>query len=241
MKKHQDAYGHEVYDYLKHGIGCEIVERDDGFVDISSGPAEYFTEYEDWGPHLRKAIGYARGRVLDVGCGAGRHSLYLQKRGHAVVGIDLSPLAVKVAKLRGLKSARVMPVTKVSRKLGEFDTIVMFGNNFGLFGNARRAKWLLARYKSITNDEARILVESVNPYVTSDECHMSYHRRNRKRGRMSGQLRIRVRYQTYITPWFEYLIVSPDEMKELLVGTGWRVAKLFGTDGPVYAAVIERE
>jgi hypothetical protein len=57
---------------------------------------------------------------------------------------------------------------------------------------------------------------------------------------MSGQTRLRVRYLTYATPWFDYLLVSPDEMKELLEGTGWRVAKLFKSKGPSYAAVIEK-
>ena len=241
MKKHQDAYGREIHDHHRGKSGYEIVERDDGYVDVSSGPEIYFTTYKDWGPHLRKAAAYARGRVLDVGCGAGRHSLYLQDKGLDVLGIDVSPLAIKVAKLRGLKKARTLAVTKVSKRLGKFDTIVMFGNNFGLFGDARRAKWLLARYRAITNDGARIIVESSNPHATANKCHLSYHRRNRRRGRMAGQLRIRVRYQTYITPWFDYLLVSPDEMKKLLRGTGWRVAKLFGTKGPVYAAVIEKE
>jgi len=241
MKKHQDAYGREIYDHYQGESGYEIVERDDGYVDVSSGPEMYFTAYRDWGSHLQKAVAYARGRVLDVGCGAGRHSLYLQARGHDVLGIDVSPLAIKVAKLRGLRKARVLAVTKVSKRLGKFDTIVMLGNNFGLFGDAKRAKWLLARYRSITNDDARIIVESVNPHATDNTCHKSYHWRNRRRGRMPGQLRIRVRYQNYVTPWFDYLLVSPDEMKKLLRGTGWRVAKLFGTSGAVYAAVIEKE
>ena len=104
----------------------------------------------------------ARGRVLDVGCGAGRVALYLQERGHEVVGIDLSPLTVDVARRRGVKNARELAVTQVSRKIGRFDTIVMFGNNFGLMGGKRRAPWLLRRFRSITNEDARILAESVN-------------------------------------------------------------------------------
>jgi SAM-dependent methyltransferase len=240
LKRSRDAYGHELYDYYKHGIGYEIVEREDGYIDISSGPAAYFTKYRDWGPHIKKAIGFARGRVLDVGCGAGRHSLYLQKKGHDVVGLDNSPLAAKVARARGVRRVRVMPVTKVGRGLGKFDTIVMFGNNFGLFGSRRRAKWLLARFRTITREGARIIVESVDPYRTDNRCHLDYQRLNRRRGRMSGRLRLRVRYQTYATPWFDYLIVSPDEMREIVDGTGWRVARFFRSRGPTYSAVIER-
>ncbi len=240
MKKHQDAYGRELWDHYKGKGGYEIVERDDGYVDISSGPTAYFLPPKEWGPHIRKAIAHARGRVLDVGCGAGRHSLYLQKKRHDVLGIDTSPLAVKVSRARGVKKVKLLPVTKVSARLGTFDTIVMFGNNFGLFESKKRAKWLLGRFRSITSDSARIIVESADPYDTTNPCHLSYHRLNRRRGRMPGQLKIRVRYQTYITPWFDYLLVSPREMERLLKGTGWRVAKTFRSKGSAYAAVIER-
>ncbi len=240
MRKNEDAFGLEIFDYFKHGIGCEIVERDDGFIDISSGPAAYFTEYKDWGPHLRKAIGYARGRVLDVGCGAGRHSLYLQKKGHDVLGIDVSPLAVRVTKLRGVRKARVMPVTRVTSRLGKFDTILMFGNNFGLFESRKRAGWLLGRFRTVTSENARIIVESGDPYRTTNRCHLDYHKLNRRRGRMPGQTRLRVRYKTCATPWFDYLLVSPDEMRELVDGTGWKVTRVFRSRGPAYSAVIER-
>jgi hypothetical protein len=68
-----------------------------------------------------------------------------------VVGIDNSPLAVKTAQLRGVQDARVIPITRVSRNvLGQFETMIMFGNNFGLFGNAKRAKWLLRRFYKMT-------------------------------------------------------------------------------------------
>src|SRR2546427_10718949 len=83
---------------------------------------------------------YAQGKILDVGCGGGRISLYFQKRGFDVLGIDASPLAIKVCKLRGLQKARAMSITDVSSPLGMFDTILMIGNNFGLFGSPNRAK-----------------------------------------------------------------------------------------------------
>ena len=86
-RDYQDAYGHEVYDYLKDKRGQgEIVERGDGYIDVSGGLKAYFSEYKDWPPHEKKAIRHARGRVLDIGSGAGRHSLYLQGKGLGVLG-----------------------------------------------------------------------------------------------------------------------------------------------------------
>jgi SAM-dependent methyltransferase len=88
----------------------------------------------------RQAMAYVQGRVLDIGCGAGRHALYLQGQGFDALGIDNSPLAVEVCRRRGLLRAQVLPITQVSRALGSFDTILMMGNNFGLVGNPRRAR-----------------------------------------------------------------------------------------------------
>lgn len=243
MKADQDAWGHEVYDYLKDKGGHEIVERDDGFFDVTGGPAIYFSKYEDWPSHEKQAMRYVRGRVLDIGCGAGRHSLYLQEKGFDVLGIDMSPLAIEVCKLRGLKNAKVMSITQISSRLGTFDTLLMLGNNFGLFGSFKRATWLLKRFRKITNEKARIIAESRDPYETTDPFHLEYHKFNRKRDRMSGQVRIRVRYKKYVTPWLDYLLVSKDEMEEILEGTGWKVRRFIDweEEGSMYVAIIEEE
>lgn len=244
MKDHQDAFGHQVYDYLKGTKGkgdSEVIERDDGFIDVSAGPGGYFSEYKDWPPQLKKAMRYAKGRVIDIGCGAGRHSLYLQEKGLDVLGIDISPLAIKVCKLRGLKKAKVVSITQISSKLGKFDTILMLGNNFGLFGSFKRAKWLLKRLRSLTNDRARIIAQSHDPYQTDDPDHLKYHEFNRKRGRMGGQIRLRVRYRKYVTPWFDYLFVSKDEMGRILDGTGWKVKDFIDSESSGYLAIIEKE
>jgi len=112
MKASKDAYGQEIYAYFKDPDVAEIVERDDGYID--SGPASrnlYFAPFKKWPKMEKRAIGYAKGAVLDIGCGAGRLELYLQKRGHYVLGIDNSPLAIKVCKLRGVRKAKVMSIT----------------------------------------------------------------------------------------------------------------------------------
>ena len=100
----QDAFGHEIQDYFEGESSYEIIERDDGFFSLSPGPELYFLEYEDWPESERRAMKYVRGKVLDVGCGAGRHALYLQEQGTDVLGVDNSPRALEVCKTRGLPS-----------------------------------------------------------------------------------------------------------------------------------------
>jgi len=242
MENYQDAYGHQMYDYLK-GIRdvSEIVERNDGFFGVSTGAKYYFAEYRDWHDREKKAMQYVRGRVLDVGCGAGRVSLYLQKKGFDVLGVDVSPLAIGVCKMRGLRNARVLPITKLCSKLGRFGTVIMFGSNFGLFGNRKRAKWLLKRLYRMTTENARIIADSLDPYKTNDPDHLRYHRFNKRRARMAGQLRIRVRYRKYVTPWFDYLLVSQQEMANILDGTGWESNRVLASlNSPAYITIIAK-
>ena len=239
-KENQDAFGHSIYDYLKGEAEFQIVERDDG--DIGSIKlGVYFNQYKDWHPIEKKAMRYVRGRVLDIGCGAGRHALYLQEKGHDVVGIDNSPLAIKVCKERGLRDARVVPITRINSKLGIFDTVIMMGNNFGLFGSFEKAKQLLGKLSKIISQSGRIITTTNDVYDTDIPEHLAYHAANRSKGRMSGQLRIRVRYKTYSTPWFDYLIVSKNEMENILEGTGWVVTKYIDSDISYYMAILEKK
>ncbi len=242
MRPEQDAYGQEVYDFYQGQKVTEIIERDDGFVGPSIGPMAYFLPYAEWPLVEQQAMHYAYGRCLDVGCGPGRVCLYLQEQGHEVVGIDNSPLGIQTAKLRGVKDARVLPITQASRRaLGIFDTIIMFGNNFGLFGNPQRAGWLLRRFYGMTAANGRVLATSRNIYDTHDPGHLAYHEHNRRQGRMAGQVRLRVRYKTFIGPWFDYLMVSPQEMAEIVMDTGWRITHVINVEGEaMYTAVLEK-
>jgi SAM-dependent methyltransferase len=241
----QDAFGHEIYDYFKdkdrHRPVLEIIERDDGYFDSTVGPAMYFSEYKTWPSHLKKALRYARGRVLDIGCGAGRCSLYLQNKGLDVVGIDNSPLVIEVCKQRGLKDARVVSINEIGSELGVFDTIIMIGNNFGLFGSFQGARRLLKKMEKITSPRARIIAETNEVYNTDNPDHLSYHEYNKQRGRMGGQIRLRVRYRKYCTPWLDYLMVSREEMENILDGTGWQVEKYIDSGNSLYIAIITKK
>lgn len=241
MNENQDAYGQAMHDYFKGRGAVEIAERDDGCIGLSGDPDQYFTEYPDWPLHKQQAIRMARGKVLDIGCGAGRVALHLQQQGLDAMGIDISPLAIKVCKERGLKKAKVMSITQLNTRMGPFDTLLMYGNNFGLFGNAARAKWLLRRFHRMTTPTGRIIAETLDPYQTDDPDHLAYHQRNKARGRMGGQIRLRIRYQRYKTPWFDYLFVSRDEMQQLLNGTGWKIERLIDSEGPTYIAIIAKD
>ncbi len=241
MEKNKDAYGQEVLAAFNGKESYEIVERDDGFMGLSTGAEAYFADFKQWPKWQKKAINFAKGKILDVGCGAGRVGLYLQKEGLDVTSIDNSPLAIEVCRKRRLRNTKVMPIEKVNEfDNGAFDTIIMFGNNFGLFGNFKKAKRLLKKFYKITSSNALIIAESNDPYKTNDPVHLSYHKLNKRRGRMVGQLKIRVRFKNYVGGWFDYLLVSKKEMEQILKGTGWKVKKYIESGKNTYIALIEK-
>lgn len=241
MRERPDAFGHLVWDFFSGVDNTEIIERDDGLIQATAGPALYFSTPDEWPDIFREALGQARGRILDIGCGAGRHTLAMHSKGYDVVGIDVSPLALEVCRKRGAADVRCLPVTGVNSRLGQFDTILMLGNNFGLLANPRRARWLLRRFYRMSSPEGLIIAENRDPFQTDDPIHLAYHERNRQRGRMAGQVRIRVRYKNLKDPWFDYLFVSQQEMMNILEGTGWRVKQFIDCEDPQYLVIIEKE
>ncbi|UCD08683.1 MAG: methyltransferase domain-containing protein [Dehalococcoidales bacterium] len=243
FRDNQDAFGRMIHDYYTGYSDSRlpgILERCDGFISDAGSTAVYFSEYKKWPLLERKAVRFARGRILDIGCGAGRHCLYLQYKGLEVTGIDNSPLAVEVCRQRGVKNAVVLPLNDITPGLGIFDTVLMLGSNFGLFGSFHNARRMLKKLDRITSDQARIIATTTDVYQTEDPDQLSYHEYNRNHGRMSGQLKFKVRYKKYATPWFDYLIVSKDEMENILNGTNWRVNRYIDARDSRYAAIIEK-
>lgn len=240
LRDYEDAQGKAMLDYLEGKKAFEVVERDDRYCDVSGGPEIYFLPYEKWNENEKKAMEYVNGRVLDIGCGAGKHSLHLQEKGFKVTGIDISPSAVEVCRRRGLKDVRGISIDEISGDLGQIDTIIMMGNNFGLFENLTKAKKLLRKFHGFTSEDAQIIAETRDPYDTDIPEHLEYHKWNRKRGRMGGQLRLRVIYKKYRTPWFDYLLVSKKELEDILRDTGWTLHKTLDGEMGTYIAVIKK-
>jgi SAM-dependent methyltransferase len=242
VREGTDVFGRALMDWVRGGTAPEIIERDDGFTDVGAGHELYVAKFKDWNSSERRSMRYVRGRIIDVGCGAARVSLYLQQRGFDVVGLDASPLAVRSARLRGLNQAWCMSIDELSERIASFDTIVLLGNNFGVFGTPQRLKRMLGVWARQTNSEARILAQSTNPYCGGAPAFdRAYYQRNKQKGLMPGQIRVRTRYRGYVGEWSDWLFVSRNEMRILLKGTGWHQTKILGgLPGEPYVAVLEK-
>jgi Methyltransferase domain len=237
-----DAFGRALVDWEAGGDDPEVFERDDGTKDLGAGHELYFASYASWPESERQALRETRGRVLDVGCGAGRVALHLQDKGFDVVGIDASELAILTARRRGLRQGWHMAADRLGRRIGSFETIVLFGNNFGMFGTPERIRMAFEQWALWTEPGAIVLAESTTPYCGGAPLvDRGYYRRNREQGLMPGQIRLRIRYRRWTSPWFDWLFVSRRDMRELLKGTGWRQSHVFGADTTApYVALLEK-
>jgi SAM-dependent methyltransferase len=238
-----DLFGRALRDWAAGRSEPEILERDDGFTEVGAGHELYVAPFAHWLASERQAMPYVRGRVVDVGCAAGRVPLHLQKRGFEVVGRDASPLAVRTARARGVTAAWCMSAHDLTTRIGSFDTVVLFGNNFGVFGTPNRLRRVLTSWARRTPPGARILAGSTNPYGGGAPLlTRSYYFANRRRGLMPGQVKMRIRYRSDVSPWFSWLFVSRAEMRTLLRGTGWRQTRILGgTPVEPYVAVLEKD
>ncbi|MFB6391721.1 class I SAM-dependent methyltransferase [Polymorphospora lycopeni] len=247
-----DAFGEVVRDALAvaTGIGprplvggrlprpvIEIIERDDGLIN-GAPAAHYLAGPDEWQPYDHRAVDRVHGETLDIGVGAGRIALRLQDRGVAVTGLDVSAGALAVCRKRGVRSLVHGTVDRHASDGRRYDTFLLLGNNLGLLEGRERAPGFLAALAAMARPGAQVIAHGTNPYGTSDPVHTSYHEANRARGRLGGQLRLRVRYRELSTPWFDYLVCTPDELAGIVHGTAWRLVDVDITDAPYYLATL---
>ena len=241
LKDSEDAYGHEIFDYFSFKRGYEIIEREDGYFYPSTDSSKYFLMYNQW-PRLHKeAMNNVNGRVLDIGCGAGKFSLYLLEKGHAVVSTDPSPIAVKVCKLIGLKNIHTLEIDEIDQKLGTFDTILLLGDNFGYVENSNNIKKYFKTFYSMTSETGRLIIESKDPYKTSEPEHLEYQETNRKKNRMPGQERICRHYKKYTSPWYDHLLLASKELEKLLENTSWQINTTITDENESYICILDKK
>ncbi len=236
-----DAFGKALLDALAGEAGTHVVERDDGFVDAMDATV-YFLEPDAWSDAWPDndvaALDLIGGRVLDVGAGAGRFSLALQSRDHEPMALDVSPGAVEVCRRRGVRRAFLGPIEELAdTEPPLFDAAVLMGNNLSLLGSAERSGPMLDTLRRLLRPGGTLVGACLDTYGTEDPVHLAYHKSNRERGRLPGHLRLRVRYQALAGDWFDWLLMSPDELAVIADRAGWRLDDITDPD-PSYLAVL---
>lgn len=212
------------------------LRRDDNSIEDEPGfPAAYF---EPVGEGEAEVLSPLQGRILDVGCGPGRHVLFLQERGVDVVGIDVAPGAIEVAQERGCRDVCLMDALALDFEDGSFDGAILFGNNLGMTGTVETTVRMLRELRRVVRPGGQLRANGHDPLITDEPRHLRYHERNRARGRPPGQVTIRFEYEGCCGPWFDWLLFERERAAEVLQQTGWQPVEWLGdAEGPVYYVV----
>lgn len=232
----KDVFGQALYCYWEGDKSTPyIIRRDDGYVSKSS-LKEYFATWLE--PLEQSVEHHVKGKVLDVGCGAGRHLLYFQNLGLEIIGVDRSPLAIQVCKESGAQQAEVMDIFENTLVPHSFDTILLFGHNIGIGGSLEGGKKLLSVLRKLISPEGSLLLTTNHITRNQRDIHRQYHEEKLAKGRYPGEIRIRVEYKDQVSEWFEWLHIEPEVLQQMAETTGWELKEAHGYFDNDYAAVL---
>ncbi len=165
----RDPMGRAILDFQQTGKAGRLRVLSTMF-DEDEMPVEHlFRDLSDMPVQEQKALSLANGRILDIGAGAGCHSLALQAMGKEVKAIDISPLSCEAMRLRGVRDVECVNVFDPSLPDG-YDTILLMMNGAGMAGKVARTPVLLRRLKQLLSEGGQILMDSSDlKYIYEDE------------------------------------------------------------------------
>ncbi|PAM92600.1 SAM-dependent methyltransferase [Flavobacterium sp. IR1] len=164
----KDLFGKAMYDFQTNNSPENIITETSISEEDEMSVEYLFRSYNEMPKLEQKALQLATGKTLDVGCGAGSHSLSLQNdRNLVVTSIDISEKAIATCKLRGVKNAQIENVLDFEGE--KFDTIILLMNGVGIFGKLENCNKYLSKLKSLLNPGGQILLDSSDIIYMFDE------------------------------------------------------------------------
>jgi SAM-dependent methyltransferase len=155
----KDLFGKAILDYQTNNAPEDLITETTISEEDEMSVAYLFRSYDEMPQMEQKALQLAKGKILDVGCGAGSHSLSLQnERNLDVTSIDISANAIQACILRGLKNAKVQDVMTLENE--KYDTILLLMNGAGMCGKLKNIPSFLLKLKSLLNPGGQILLDS---------------------------------------------------------------------------------
>ncbi len=216
-----DLFGRAMHDYWT-GLGLQKLKVRTQVVEWEDLPVDHFFRSGEKLPELEQvALDHCKGRVLDMGAGAGAHAIELERRGHKVVAVDSSEGAVQVMKSRGVKDA---VCDKWETYTGSnFDTVLLLMNGIGLAGTLEGLEEFTNKWREWIGEGGQVLFESTDiayiyqfPEGSNPLELLPYY----------GEQTYRMRYgnEEVSFPW---LFADPKSIEEVLHGHGWNMEILY--------------
>ncbi len=229
-----DIIGRACHDYYNHPdenlqikVWSNIVETD--YIPVS----HFFRDYEDMPALEQTALRHCRGRVLDMGAGAGSHALWLQKQELEVWAAEISPGACEVMKQRGVGNILQQDIFKLPGNK-KYDTLLMLMNGIGMVGTLNRLKGFFTLARRLLAPGGQILVDSsdLRYLFLQDDGSILINLNDR----YYGEVEYRMNYGEEKGRRFPWLFIDDQLLAHYAENNGFRFEKLQEGDHYDYLA-----
>lgn len=235
MNSDHDPMGHAIADYHSSGKVARLRVFSPMFEEDEIPVATLFRPFDDMPAIERKALELATGAILDVGAGAGCHSLALQNMGKQVTAIDISPLAVATMRERGVLDTREQDFFTLD---GQYDTILMLMNGIGIVGSISRLPAFFMQLDALLAPGGQVLCDSSDIcYIFEDEDGIidltgidGYY----------GELTYQMKYRNVKGNPFPWLFIDPETLSEQAEAHGYHCDIITRGDHYDYLARLTR-
>ena len=221
----KDLFGKAILDYQTNNSPEDLITETSISEADEMSVAYLFREYKDMPKLEQKALQLAKGKVLDVGCGAGSHALYLQEKGFDVTAIDISKNAIKACELRGLKNCKVSNVLDLDTDIHQYDTILLLMNGTGIFGKMNQISKFLQKLKSLLNENGQILLDSSDLIYMYDQDEDGAY--EVPANGYYGELTFTIQYKGETEDTFDWLYLDYNTLQNAAIANGLKCELIF--------------
>ncbi len=216
MTELKDPMGHAIADYHATGKAARLRVFSPMFDEDEIPVTTLFRSVDDMPAIERQALELADGNILDVGAGAGCHSLALQAMGKQVTAIDISPLCVETMRDRGVDKVLEQDFFTLR---GQYDSIIMLMNGIGIVGSLSRLPAFFMQLDALLAPGGQLLCDSSDIcYVFEDEDGFidltgidGYY----------GELTYQMQYRGIKGEPFPWLFIDPETLREQALQHGF--------------------
>jgi SAM-dependent methyltransferase len=213
----KDILGNAIFDYY-HKPNRNKLWIHNTYGPKEEMPVEIYLRDETEMPALElEALHQCKGKVLDIGAGAGSHALLLQQRGVDVTALEISPKAAAVIKLRGVSKVIQQDIFEFAGK--QFDTLLLLMNGIGLTGTVKNFHGFLTHMKMLLNKGGSIICDS-------SEVAYLYKGKVPKPDNYYGEIKYQYEYKRQKSEWFTWLYIDRNLLKQIAMQEGWKMEVL---------------
>lgn len=213
-----DPMGAAIDEYQRSGRAGRLLVKSSMFDDDEIPVAHLFRTWEQMPALEQRALAMARGKVLDVGAGAGCHALELQQRGLDVMAIDISPLSCEAMQARGVRQVQCINLYD-PRLTGPYDTLLMLMNGTGIIGRLKQMPDFLERIYALLARDGQLLIDSSDLKYLYENEDGSYD--IDPLGEYYGQVDYQMVYRKVKGEPFDWLYVDFETLKLISENNGW--------------------